>query len=127
MPIVRRRREYNIYGDPWRFMGEVAHTPIRLRHYTRTSSKERILIEQRIFARDQHKVFVERAERPPLSRRQAEATYLLKRGKGNAYIEFNALLEEISEQTNTLTGAIELFFQGDIDLAGRDPQGFNNH
>jgi hypothetical protein len=85
------------------------------------------LIERRIIARDQHKVFVERADRPPLSRRQAEAKYLLKRGKGNAYLEFNALLEEICEQTNPLTGAFELFLQGDIDLSARDPQGFDNH
>jgi hypothetical protein len=108
-------------------MGEVAHTLIRLRHYTRTSSKERILLEQSIIARDQHKVFVERADRPPLSRRQAETKYLLKRGKGNAFIEFNALLEEICEQTNPLTGTIELFLQGNVDLSVRDPQGFDNH
>jgi|SRR5262249_54085277 len=108
-------------------MGEATHTPIRLRHYTRTSSKERILVERCIIARDQHKVFVERADRPPLSRRQAEAKYLLKRGKGNAYIEFDALLEEIYEQTNPLTGAIELFLQGDVDLSGRNPRGFDNH
>ena len=85
------------------------------------------MVERRIIARDQDKVFVERADRPPLSRRQAEARYLLKRGKGNAYIEFNALLEEIYEQTNPLTGAIEFFLQGNVDLSGRDPQGFDNY
>ena len=85
------------------------------------------MVERCIIARDQHKVFVERADRPPLSRRQAEAKYLLKRGKGNAYIEFDALLEEIYEQTNPLTGAIELFLQGDVDLSGRNPRGFDNH
>jgi len=58
-------------------MGEAERATIRLRHYTRTSSKERILAEGRIIARDQNKVFVERADRPPLSARQAEAKYLL--------------------------------------------------
>ena len=97
-------------------MVEAEWATIRLRHYTRTSSKERILIERRIVARDQHKVFVERADRLPLSARQAEAKYLLKRGKGNAYIEFDALPDEVSEQTNSLTGAAELFLRGDVDL-----------
>jgi HYD1 signature containing ADP-ribosyltransferase len=108
-------------------MAETERTPIRLRHYTRASSKERILTERRLIARDQHKVFVERADRQRLSPRQAEATYLLKRGKGNTYIEFDAWPEELHEQTNSLTGVIELFLRGDVDLSTRNPQGFDNH
>jgi hypothetical protein len=107
-------------------MAETGRTPIRLRHYTRASSKERILAEGRLLARDQHKVFVERADRPSLSRRQAEVKYLLKRGKGNAYIEFDALPDEVHEQTNPLTGMVELFLRGDVDLSTRNPQGFDN-
>ncbi|HEV3261916.1 MAG TPA: HYD1 signature containing ADP-ribosyltransferase family protein [Gemmataceae bacterium] len=101
-------------------------TTIRLRHYTRVSSKERILAEGQLLARDQNKVFVERADHKPLSTREAEARYLLKRGKGNAYVEFDARVDEVSEQTNRLTGEIELFLPGDVDLAGRNPQGFDN-
>jgi hypothetical protein len=108
-------------------MAEIGLSPIRLRHYTRVSSKERILTEGRLIARDQHKVFVERADRQRLSARQAEATYLLKRGKGNAYIEFDAWPEEIHEQTNALTGVSELFLRGDVDLSTRNPQGFDNY
>jgi len=107
-------------------MAEAERIPLRLRHYTRISSKERILTEGRIIARDQHKVFIERAVRQALSPRQAEAKYLLKRGKGNAYVEFDALPEELHEQTNPLTGAIELFLQGDVDLSTRNPQGFDH-
>lgn len=107
-------------------MAEAEQTLIRLRHYTRSSSKDSILSETRIVARDQPKVFVERADRPPLSRRQAEAEYLLKRGKGNAFVEFDALPEEVHEQTNSLTGRTELFLQGDVDLSMRHPQGFEN-
>jgi len=105
---------------------EAERTPIRLRHYTRSSSRERIVTAGRIVARDQHKVFVERADRPPLNRRQAEALYLLKRGKGNAYVEFDAWPEEVHTQTNSLTGAIELFLRGDVELTTRSPQGFDN-
>jgi hypothetical protein len=83
-------------------------------------------MEGRILARDQNKVFVERANRPALSRRQAEAKYLLKRGKGNAYIEFDASTHEIHEQINPLTGVTELFLLGEVDLSGRNPQGFDN-
>jgi len=108
-------------------MADIGPNLIRLRHYTRVSSKERILTEGRLIARDQHKVFVERADRQRLSARQAEATHRLKRGKGNAYIEFDARPEEINEQTNALTGAIELFLRGDIDLSTRNPQGFDNY
>src|SRR5437899_1288067 len=107
-------------------MVEAERVTIRLRHYTRTSSKERILTEGRIVARDQHKVFVERADRPPLSARQVEAKYLLKRGKGNAYVEFDALHDEVYEQTNPLTGAAEFFLRGDVDLLTRNPQGCDN-
>ena len=107
-------------------MGEAERATIRLRHYTRTSGKERILTEGQIIARDQNKVFVERADRSPLSARQAEAQYLLKRGKGNAYIEFDALPDEVYEQMNHLTGATEFFLRGNVDLSTRNPQGFDN-
>jgi hypothetical protein len=99
---------------------------IRVRHYTRRSSKERILTEGRLVARDQNRVFVERADRKALSAREAEAKYLLRRGKGNAYVEFNAEEEEIDQQKNHRTGEMELFLFGDVDITGRDPQGFDN-
>ncbi len=107
-------------------MAETEQRRIRVRHYTRTSSKERILVDGCIIARDQHRVFVERASRQPLSRRQAEATYMLKRGKGNAYVEFDAFSEELLQQTNRFTGATEFFLQGDVDLSTRHPQGYEN-
>jgi hypothetical protein len=99
---------------------------VRLRHYTRVSTKDRILAERRILARDQNKVFVEPAERKALSPREAEAKYLLKRGKGNAFVEFDARPEEVNQQTNRLTGARETFFRGDVDLSERNPMGFDN-
>jgi HYD1 signature containing ADP-ribosyltransferase len=99
---------------------------IRLRHYTRVSSKERILADGRIFARDQNKVFVEKADHKPLGAREAEASYLLKRGKGNAYVEFDARPMEVLEQTNRMTREKEFFLRGDVDLTDRNPVGFDN-
>ena len=90
---------------------------IRMRHYTRKSSKDKILIDNKIDAQDQNKVFVEHANGDPYSPRDAEARYRLKRGKGNAYLEFDAEEEEIEKQKNSLTGKIEYFMRvGDIRL-----------
>ena len=108
-------------------MAEAGLTKIRLRHYTRKSSKERILADRHLLARDQNKIFVERADHDPLNPHEAEGRYLLKRGKGNAYVEFDAQAEEVHEQTNRLTGEMELFLYGDVDLSGRNPQGFDNY
>ena len=99
---------------------------MRLRHYTRKSSRDKILEEERIEARDQNKVFVEHADGDPYSPRDAEDRYKLKRGKGNAYIEFDADESEVHEQVNPLTGRKEYFLRGDVNLADRDPEGFDN-
>lgn len=107
-------------------MADRVPATVRLRHYTRISSMERILADNRIIAADQNKVFVERADRPALSRREAEEQYLLKRGKGNAYIEFDAQSNEVHEQINRLTGKAEFFVLGDIDLSDRNPVGHQN-
>src|SRR5436190_14017987 len=107
-------------------MSEGRQTTIRVRHYTRRSSKDRILEALRIIPRDQNKVFVEKANRDALSPKDAEATYLLKRGKGNAYVEFDAQPAELTCQTNRLTGKKEWFLRGEVDLAERRPEGFDN-
>ena len=99
---------------------------IRVRHYTRRSGKEKILGEARIVARDQNKVFVERAYSKPLSPREAEARYYLARGKGGAYVEFDLSEEELKTQLNPLKGQMEFFVVGGIDLTGRNVEGFDN-
>lgn len=107
-------------------MSTTHRATIRVRHYTRVGSKDRILEAMRLIPRDQHKVFVEKADREPLAPRQAEANYLLKRGKGNAYVEFEVQVKELESQTNRLTGETELFLRGEVDLSDRDPRGFDN-
>ena len=100
---------------------------IRVRHYTRRSSKERILAEARIVARDQNKIFVERAYTRPLSARDAEARYFLARGKGGAYVEFDVTEAELKTQLNPLTGRSEFFVVGNVLLEARNAHGFDNH
>lgn len=107
-------------------MAKTSTKLIRLRHYTRKSSAESILSDGVLAAWDQNKVFVERASRKPLSPRDAESTYLLKRGKGNAYVEFDVQPDEVHEQKNSITGATELYLIGDVDLTGRNPGSIEN-
>jgi hypothetical protein len=91
---------------------------IRVRHYTKKSSK--------IEAKDHNKVFVEQADHDPYNPRVAEARYGLKYGKGNPYIEFDVVEDELQEQKNRLSGKSEFFLRGDVDLANRNPEGFDN-
>ena len=97
-----------------------------MRHYTRESSKDEILEVDRIVAKDQNKVFVEHADADPYSARDAEDRYKLKRGRGIAYVEFEADDLEIEEQVNPLTGRREFFIRGDVDLTHRAPEGYDN-
>ena|SRR5438552_913450 len=99
---------------------------VRVRHYTRVSSLGRILAEGRIVASDQNKVFVERATRQALAPRDAERTYGLARGKGNAYVEFDIREDELESQYNERMQLTELFVRGDVVLVGREAQGYEN-
>lgn len=100
---------------------------VRLRHYTRVPSMRRIIEDGVIRARDQNKVFVERAGSAPLAPREAEDRYGLGPGKGNAYVEFDAEPAELGDQYNTRTRRRELFLTGDVDLTDRLPDGRLNH
>lgn len=86
----------------------------------------KIMAEQRIVARDQNKVFVERAHRKAMSSTQAEDYWLIDLGKGNAYVEFDVEEVELDRQVNPLLGAIELFVVGNVHLLSRNPVGFEN-
>lgn len=98
----------------------------RVRHYTRKSSKDKIVADGRVIARDQNKVFVEYADADPHGPRDAEERYLLKRGKGNAYVEFDVGPADVQERVNPLTGKREYFLLGDVDLTLRKPRGVDN-
>ena len=96
---------------------------IRVRHYTKSSSAERILKEGIIKAGIKtHKVFVERARRKPLAPRDAEDKYGIIVGKGNAVIEFDVDEMELDLRYNPITKTDEYFIEGDVILKGRNPK-----
>lgn len=99
---------------------------IRVRHYTRVSSMRKILADQKIVARDQNKVFVERADARKLSPRVAESKYGLDKGKGNAYIEFYVRPEELRQKFNRVIKFDEWYLDGDADLTDRSAEAFFN-
>lgn len=92
---------------------------MRVRHYTRVSGMQKIVEEQKVIARDQNKVFVERAGRKPMSPNDAEEHYQLKRGRGDAYVEFDVRDDEVKVQFNARTQLEEFYVVGDVDLTDR--------
>src|SRR5687768_1501147 len=92
---------------------------VRVRHYTRISSMRKILAEGVIRARDQNKVFVEKANSRLLAPRDAEDLYDLLEGKGNAYLEFDVRDDELGWKYNKRMRIFEYFLVGDVDLQGR--------
>ena len=99
---------------------------IRVRHYTRVSTMRKILAEGVIRARDQNRVFVEKANSRKLSANDARDQYGLRRGKGHAYIEFDIAPDELKSRPNHPMKCTEWFIRGDVILRDRDPEGFFN-
>lgn len=98
----------------------------RVRHYTRVSSMRRILAENMVRARDQNKVFLELANSRPLAPRDVEERYDIDRGKGNAFVEFDADPHELEVKYNERIRLHEYFIVGDVDLADRNAVGAEN-
>ena len=99
---------------------------IRVRHYTRVSAAKKIMSELRIIARDQNKVFVERASARRLSPADAEAKYGLILGKGNAYMEFDVEEDRLKWRKNASIKGDEWYINGNVDLTSRNPTQFLN-
>ncbi len=96
---------------------------IRVRHYTKRSSADKILKEGVIKAGIKtHKVFVERARRKPLAPRDAEDKYGITEGKGNAVIEFDVDEMELDFRYNPITKTDEYFIESDVTLKRRNPK-----
>src|SRR5690242_7753479 len=96
---------------------------VRVRHYTRVSSMRKILAENIIRARDQNRVFVERADVRPQSPKDVEEHYLIDEGKGNAYVEFDASTDELTVRYNSKTRNTEMFLIGNVNLNDRNAIG----
>ena len=95
---------------------------IRVRHYTRVSSMRKIIAEQRLRARDQDKVFLERAEARKLPPADAEEKYGLLPGRGNAYIEFDVAEDELYHRYNPAMRVEEWYVEGSVDLTSRNAE-----
>lgn len=99
---------------------------IRVRHYTRVSSMRKILADGVIRARDQNRVFVEKANSRKLSPAEAVRRYALGPGKGNAHLEFGIEDDRLLTAYNKVTKRDEFFVVGDVSLADRDVEAFFN-
>lgn len=92
-----------------------------MRHFTSKSSLDKIQDSGVINVGDRGCVFCVPASQRVLSPRNTEAALGIKRGRGNAFIEFDAGVGEFDDVVNPLTRSRELLFRGNIDLTGRNP------
>ena len=93
---------------------------VRVRHFTSVGNLARIQESSVLLASDQDRVFAVSARGTPPSPRDVEKTLGISRGRGNAFVEFDAMREEFEIRLNALTGAREFVFQGNIDLTNRN-------
>ena len=77
-----------------------------------------------IYAGTNNRVYVESAHPKPQrgkvrgSARDKENELLIARGKGDAGIDFDVEISDLYYRTNRLSGRIELYLIGDVDLDG---------
>ena len=94
----------------------------RVRHYTNRKGINGIEQEGIIKAKDNNRVYVEPANKKPLSQVDAEMKYGLKPGKGRDYVEFD-VPESLTEwKKNPAYGRDELTIKGSFDLKNFDMQ-----
>ena len=95
----------------------------RMWHFTNTRGIQGIQTLNLITASDQNKVFAVLAKGKPLSPRDFETTYGVKRGRGNHYVEFDTCDGEFIPRTNVVNGktVIEYTHDGAFGLYKRNP------
>jgi galactose-1-phosphate uridylyltransferase len=67
-----------------------------------------------IIAKDNNRVYVEPANKKPLSPKEAESTYQLKQGKGRDYVEFDVPESQVEWVKNPRYGDMELTIKGGV-------------
>jgi hypothetical protein len=72
-----------------------------------------------LLAGDHGCVFAVSARGQPPSPRDVEKALGISRGRGNAFVDFDAIPGEFEIRVNALTGAREFVFRGDIELTYR--------
>ena len=88
----------------------------RVRHYTNSKGLKGIKESGVIIAKDNNRVYLELANKKPLSIQQAEEKYQIKKGKGRNYVEFDvnsSLLEWIE---NPRFHTKELTVKGNVTI-----------
>jgi hypothetical protein len=93
---------------------------VRVRHFTSVGNLSRIQASSVLRAGDQGRVFAVSARGTLPSPRVVEKTLGISRGRGNAFVEFDAVREEFEIRLNALTGAREFVSQGNIDRTNRN-------
>ncbi len=88
---------------------------IRVRHYTNRKGSNAIEETQKIIAADNNRVYVEPANRKPLSQIEAENKYQIKRGKGRDYVEFDVQKNKTEWVKNPRYHDEELTIKGGVD------------
>jgi RHS repeat-associated protein len=94
---------------------------VRVRHFTRAGSLSKIKESNVLIASDQNSVFTVLAKGKPRKAYEVEEALWIKQGKGGAYVDFDAMVDEYKVINNSRSGAKELVFEGNVDLAGRNP------
>ena len=100
--------------DPW---GWSCGGITRVRHYTNRKESNAIKQDGVIRAKDNGRVYVEPANKKPLSQIKAEDKYGIKPGKGRDYIETDVLSSRLEWKTNPAYHTKELTVKGDITLS----------
>ncbi|HCQ9959232.1 TPA: type IV secretion protein Rhs [Acinetobacter baumannii] len=87
---------------------------IRVRHYTNRKGSNAIELTQKILAVDNNRVYVEPANKKPLSQIEAEDKYQIKQGKRRDYVEFDVLESRTEWVKNPRYHREELTIKGDV-------------
>ena len=96
----------------------VTHTEkkVRVRHYTNRKGSTGIENDGVIQAQDNNRVYVEAANKKPLSQLEAEEKYQIGRGRGRDYIETDVPESQLELVKNPRYGTMELTIKGNLKL-----------
>ena len=97
-------------------LGLQACETIRVRHYTNRKGSNAIEEEGVIRARDNNRVYVEPANKKPLSQVEVENKYQIKPGRGRDYVETDVPASSVEWVPNPRYGTPELTVKGDVPL-----------
>ncbi|EHP1023502.1 RHS domain-containing protein [Escherichia coli] len=105
------------YIDPLGLKKELCNGTTRVRHYTNRKGSNAIAESGIIKAHDNGRVYLEPANKKPLSQVDIEAKYQIGRGKGRDYVETDVPNEQLEWVTNPRYHIDELTVKGDIVLS----------